>query len=78
MGHLIHAEQTGFIKGCQGSENIRTLFHILELSKNVSEPRVVIAMDAEKALDCIEWDFIFKTLHAMNFGDVFFFFFKMD
>ena len=71
IGHLIHNDQTGFIKGRQGSDNIRKLFHILQISKKASAARVVLAIDVEKAFDRIEWNFIFKTMSAMNFGESF-------
>ena len=71
IGQLIHVDQTGFIKNRQGSDNIRKLFHVLEVSKHASDARAVIAIDAEKAFDRIEWNFVFKTLQTMNFGNNF-------
>ena len=77
MPFLIHEDQTGFIQQRQGSDNIRKLFHVIELSKQTEESRFVISMDARKAFDTIEFEYLFYTLRQMNFGDVFINYIKM-
>ena len=68
---LIHADQTGFVKGRQGSDNVRRLFHIIDAAQKQEDPMLILSMDAFKAFDRIEPIFLFETLEAMNFGNTF-------
>ena len=61
---IIHADQTGFVKNRQGADNVRRLFHIIDIAKRQNHPLVILSMDAEKALDRTEPGFLFETLRA--------------
>ena len=68
---LISTDQTGFIKGRHLFFNIRRLMNVLYgPSSNVS-PEVVVSMDAEKAFDRVEWDFLYIVSKKFGFGEVF-------
>ena len=68
---IVSIDQTGFIRGRQLSSNIRRLLNIV-LSPAVSpDAEMIVSLDAEKAFDRVEWDYLFFTLHKFGFGSRF-------
>lgn len=68
---IISKEQTGFIKGRQLYYNVRTLLNIIYSKETRATPEVVIAIDAEKAFDRVEWNYLFAVLAKFGFGESF-------
>lgn len=68
---LIHNDQTGYIKGRYIGQNIRTLEDVTFFANKENLPGILLSIDYEKAFDSLNWNFLFQTLRAFNFGDRF-------
>ena len=62
MGEWIHNDQVGFIPGRQGRDNgIKTILLIDHMVKSRA-PSLLLSIDAEKAFDRVDWEFMINTL----------------
>ena len=70
LHRIIHPDQTGFMKGRQSFGNLRRLYNIL-YSDPAPTPEVVVSLDAHKAFDRIEFDYLFTALDKFGFSSGF-------
>ena len=70
MPKLIHPDQSGFIVGRQLAGNLRRVFNVMYQPSDI-EPEVLITMDAHKAFDRIQYNYLFTALEKFGFGPIF-------
>ena len=66
---LISNSQPGFMKGRYIVECTRLTLDIIERTEEEQIPGLLLLVDSEKAFDFLEWDFIFKCLNFLGFGE---------
>ena len=71
VSHLVHPNQSGFIKGRFIGEGIRFVEDIIEYMDYNKEPGLSLQLDFEKAVDSVEWPFLLHVLKQFGFGDNF-------
>ena len=62
LPHIIHHNQTGYVKGRFIGEKIRSIYDIMNFTDKENIPSLTIFIDFQKAFDSVEWDFLFKCL----------------
>jgi hypothetical protein len=68
---LINLDQSGYLKKRFIGQNIRILEDVSFFAKENNLPGILLSIDFEKAFDSLNWNFLFKTLKHVNFGDNF-------
>ena len=71
IGKIINQDQTAYIKGRYMGYNIRLVSDTIDYYDITNKSGMLFSLDFKKAFDSLEWNFIFKTLEAFNFGDSF-------
>lgn len=71
ISKLIHCDQTGFIKSRFSSDNVRRLLHVLDHTPDTVTPCAILSLDAEKAFDRLDWNFLWTVLEIMGLGHKF-------
>lgn len=71
INKLIKPNQTGFIPGRLGVNNIRRTLNIISTAQKSPDPSMLLSLDAEKAFDRVDWTFLKHVLSEMNFDNSF-------
>ena len=66
---IISEEQTATVKGRKIRQNLIILRDFVETCKENKTNASLISLDQTKAFDRVNWKFLFKLLHKMNFGN---------
>ena len=64
---IIHWNQTGFIQNRNLKTNVRTCISLTQCAKREKVDLTLMAVDAEKAFDCLEWSYLYEVLGAYSF-----------
>uniref|UniRef100_A0A672GJR5 Reverse transcriptase domain-containing protein n=1 Tax=Salarias fasciatus TaxID=181472 RepID=A0A672GJR5_SALFA len=70
LPNIIASDQTGFVKNRRSFSSIRRLFNIL-YTPSQANSECLLSMDAEKAFDRVEWDYLFEVLSRFGVGHQF-------
>lgn len=71
LREVIHADQTGFLRGRFIGENLRAIQDVIDFSRATSTPALLLALDFCKAFDSLSWQFILRAFREFGFGDNF-------
>ncbi len=63
--------QSGYLQGWYIGQNLRILEDVTFFCNQKTLPGILLSIDFEKAFDSLNWNFLFKTLEHLNFGDKF-------
>ena len=64
---IMHHNKTGLVQNRSLKTNIRTCISLIQHAKRQKNYLTLMAVDAEKAFDRLEWSFIFKVLELFGF-----------
>ena len=68
LPNIIHHNQSGYVKDRYIGETVRSIYDIMDFTDRENISGLLIFIDFQKALDTLEWDFLFKCLECFNFG----------
>ena len=72
LPYIINPQQTGFIKGRNIRENIRTMKYIFEQVQNDEEQHgYLILLDFAKAYDRVDREYMMKVIEAFGVGSIY-------
>ena len=69
LPEIIHSNQTGYVSGRYIGEAARSILDVMEYTKTVNIPGIILFIDLEKAFDSLEWNFMFNCLETFGFGN---------
>ncbi len=68
---IIHKDQSYCVKGRSILDNLHLVRDIYDFAFNNNINLVFLSLDQEKAFDRVDHNFLFETLKAFGFGDIF-------
>lgn len=71
LAQIISLDQTGFIKQRQTQDNVRRTLHVIDYVGKNKIPMVLMSLDAEKAFNRVNWEFLYKVMGKFGFHQSF-------
>ena len=71
LDSIIDVSQTAYIPGRSVADNLRSNFYLKTICKNKNIDSLLISLDAKKAFDSVDHNYIKETLYAYGFGENF-------
>ena len=71
LDSIIDPSQTAYVKGSSVADNLRTNFFFKKYCQANNEDSVLISLDAKKAFDSVDHQYIEETLQKYGFGNEF-------
>lgn len=68
MNDLIDEDPTGFIAGRQTQDSIRRTIQIINTIQSNKNSAILLSLDAEKAFDSVNWNFLYLVLERFGFN----------
>ena len=68
---IIHPDQVGFMKNRTSTDNMTRLLHLIWSNRTGTDSVVALSLDAEKAFDQVQWEFLFAALSHFGFRQTF-------
>ena len=62
LPEIIHAKQSGYVKGRFIGEAARSILDVMDFTKKENIPGILLFIDFEKAFDSVDWHFMLKCL----------------
>ncbi|CAJ0926344.1 unnamed protein product [Ranitomeya imitator] len=69
LPRLIPNDQMGFVKGRQPADATRRIIDIMSWARKNKLPLALLSLDAEKAFDRVDWDFLRESLAKFGFDE---------
>ena len=70
LNHIVHDNQTGYIKNRYIGQNIASIYDVIHYTETENIPALLIAIDFEKAFDCLDWNFLQSCMTRFGFPNV--------
>ena len=71
MTILVHHDQTSSVPGRTIQDSLLHVMSVIDYASESNADVMILSLDHKAAFDMVEWNFIFKTMAAMNFGNNF-------
>ena len=68
---LIHPDQSSSVPGRTIRDSLSHVMCVTQYANFRNADAMILSVDHQAAFDMVEWDFVFKTLEAMNIGKYF-------
>lgn len=66
LPQLIESDQVGFVEDRQAPDGTRRLIHLLHKMGELTEPSLLLSLDAEKVFDRVHWLYLQSTLRKFS------------